>query len=299
MSKMILAPALVACALLALPFAAMADSGHGDKGQGASHGGGHGGAEAQSSDLAGAWMALESARDGIAADVESGSLADIHAKSEPLPGLVEALLEHSGGLDAGKRSRVEGAAKQVARVADALHVAADRGDAERTRKELSRLDGLLELIRAQYPAGTLDAGGHGHEGHSAASRHGHGMHAHAERPAGLVEVPARATLRVQAFDPFRFEPKRMQIEAGIPTRIELANLGTVEHSLVVKTPDGARDWVHLHALAGATEAATYEIDQPGTYPVLCTVPGHTEAGMVGEIVVSGAGAAPPGPRSGD
>lgn len=183
-------------------------------------------------------------------------------------------------------------------MADALHEAADRGDADRTRKELSRLDPLLALIRAQYPAGALDGEKH-HGDHTAAPAHLHGAHAHAEPPAGQVDTAPQATLRVQAFDPFRFEPKHMQVQTGVPTRIELANLGAVEHSLVVKTPDGARDWVHLHALAGATEAATYEIDEPGTYPVLCTVPAHTEAGMVGEIVVSSGGAAPPGPRSGD
>ena len=155
MSKMILAGALVASAMLALPLAANADSGHGVS-------------TPRPSSLTGAWTALMAARDAIASDVEAGALAKIHAKAGPLPKLVAALLEQSGDLDAGKRTRVEGAAKQVARVADALHVAADRGDANRTRKELSRLDGLLELIRAQYSAGTLDADTQRHEGHSAA-----------------------------------------------------------------------------------------------------------------------------------
>ena len=76
-----------------------------------------------------------------------------------------------------------------------------------------------------------------------------------------------------------------EIRAGVPTRIELANVGATEHSLVVRTPDGERDWVHLHAPPGATEAATYQLDQAGTYPVLCTIPGHTEGGMIGELVV--------------
>ncbi len=182
MSKTILAGALVASVLLALPLAASADSGHGEKADSASEGrhseahGGHGGATPAPASLAGAWTALMAARDAIAGDVASGALGDIHAKAEPLPKLVAVLLEHSGGLDAGKRTRVEGAAKQVTRVADALHVAADRGDAARTRKELSRLDGLLKLIGAQYPVGALDADSHGHEGHSAAPAHG--AHAH-------------------------------------------------------------------------------------------------------------------------
>ncbi len=170
MSKTILAGALVASVLLALPLASCTDSGHGDKADSAPEGGhsgaheGHGASTPQPESLAGAWMALTAARDAIADDVESGALGNIHAKVEPLPGLVAALLEQSSDLDAGKRTRVEGAAKQLTRVADALHAAADGDDAARTRKELSRLDGLLELIRAQYPAGALDAGMGGHEG---------------------------------------------------------------------------------------------------------------------------------------
>jgi uncharacterized cupredoxin-like copper-binding protein len=286
MSKTIVARALLVCALLALPVAAIPDSGGADQEHGSSQGGGHEGAAAQPTDLAGAWTAIKSARDGIAADVERGALKDVHAKAEPLPKLVETLLEQSGDLEAGKRARVEGAAKQVARVADALHVAADKGDAQRTRKELSRLDSPLELIRAQYPAGALDGRTHHHQGHAVESGPAHGAHAHAQQPEGMVDAPPQATVRVQAFDPFRFEPQRFEVRAGVPTRIELANAGAAEHSLVVTTPDGARDRVHLDAAPGATVAATYELGEPGTYPVLCTVPGHSEGGMVGEIVVS-------------
>ncbi len=168
MSKTILAGALGASILLALPLAACADTGPGDKADSTSEGGdsgargGRGVSTPQPTILAGAWTALMAARDAIAGDVESGALGDVHAKAEPLPKLVAALLEQSGDLDAGKRARVEGAAKQVTRVADVLHVAADRGDADRTRVELARLDGLLELIRAQYPVGALEAGTHGH-----------------------------------------------------------------------------------------------------------------------------------------
>ncbi len=291
MSKTILAGALMVSALLALPLAASADSGHGDKADSASEGrhsgaqGGHGASTTQPASLAGAWTALLAARDAIAADVESGALGDVHAKAEPLPELVAALLEQSGDLDAGKRARVEGATRQVTRVANTLHEAADRGDAARTRKELARPDGLLELIQAQYPGDALDAEVPGHEGHSAAPGHDHGAHAHMEPPTGAVDAPPQATVRIRALDLLRFEPKRIEVQAGVPTRIVLENAGAADHSLVVKTPDGERDWVHLHVLPGATEAATYQLNEPGTYTVLCTIPGHTEGGMIGELIV--------------
>jgi uncharacterized cupredoxin-like copper-binding protein len=291
MWKTRLVGALGVLAALALPLGAESDSGHGEEPASASdagHSHAGGGPEAvRPASLAGAWEALVSARDAIAGDVERGELSGIHAEAEPLPELAGAVLARSDDLEAGRRARVEGAVKQVARVADALHDAADRGDAARTRKELARLDGLLALIRAQYPAGALEtSASHGHEGHSAAPGQGGGAHAHMERPAGAVDAVPQATLRVRAFDSFRFEPSRLLVQAGVPTRIELENDGAVEHSLVVKTPDGGRDWIHVHAMPGATEAMTYRLDEPGTYPVRCTVPGHTEGGMVGEMVVS-------------
>ena len=48
---------------------------------------------------------------------------------------------------------------------------------------------------------------------------------------------------------------------------------------------GAGDWIHLHAQAHGTDVGTYEVDRAGVYPLLCTIPGHTEAGMVGELAV--------------
>ncbi|MFQ5699763.1 MAG: cupredoxin domain-containing protein [Myxococcota bacterium] len=291
MSRSTLLSRLIASTLLALPLASGAHSEHEDEAHGASEAGhagehdGHASAPSQPASLAGAWSALMAARDGIATDLESGALGQVHAKAEPLPELVATLVGKSGDLEAGRRARVEGAARQVKRIADALHNAADGGDAARTRKALSRLDGLLQLIRAQYPAGALDAKPDGHEGHSAVSGYASGMRAHMERPAGMVKAAPRATLRVRAFDRLRFEPNRIEVRAGVPTRIVLENEGASEHSLVVKTPDGSRDWVHLHVLPGATKAATFQLDQPGTYPVACAIPGHAEGGMIGTLVV--------------
>ena len=118
--------------------------------------------------------------------------------------------------------------------------------------------------------------------------------AHAGRPTGVIDVTPRVTLRVEVLDPCRFQPIRIEVKTGVPTRIELVNKGAAEHSLVVKTPDGRRDWVQLHAGAGATEAATYRLNTPGTYEMRCTIPGHAETGRVGELVVGATrGTAPP------
>lgn len=302
MSKLILKSVLVVSALMLLAITSGADTEHDHGAAGAPEGaqsdphGGHAAATSSSATLAGAWSALMAARDAIAADVEKGALGDVHAKAETLAVLVTDLLKHSGDLDADKRARVEGAAKQVTRIADSLHAAADADDVARTRKDLSRLDGLLQLIKAQYPPDALDAGGHDHAAHSAVSGQSpeqvHGAHIHNERPVGAVDAAPRAIIRVVAYDQLRFEPTRIEVQVGVPTRIELSNNGAAEHSLVVKVPGGDQDWVHIHVAPGATEASTYQLDQPGTYPLICSIPGHTEGGMIGElVVVAGPGAA--------
>ena len=105
--------------------------------------------------LAATWRALTGMRNAIAADVQGGRLLAVHHNAERLAPLASALGEHSESLDPAKRARVEGALKQVPRVADALHHAADRGDKARAERELKRLDGLLQLIEAQYPEAEL------------------------------------------------------------------------------------------------------------------------------------------------
>jgi plastocyanin len=249
---------------------------------------GHGGAPvpmAAAPDLASAWAELRGLRDAIAGDVEAGRLSEIHAKSERLAPLAKTLLDRSTDLAPDKRARAEAAVKQIPKVADSLHGAADKGDAGATRRELGRLDGVLELIRAQYPADALAAASaHGeHEGHSQAAPAA-SPHAHGAAPMALVDAPPAATLRVKASE-FDFQPRTLQLRAGEATRIEFENDGATEHSLVVKAPDGTSDWIHLHAASKAKDVGTYRIEQPGQYPLLCTIAGHTEAGMVGLVVV--------------
>jgi uncharacterized cupredoxin-like copper-binding protein len=100
----------------------------------------------------------------------------------------------------------------------------------------------------------------------------------------VAETP-RATIRVRAGE-FKFEPSALRMRPGAPTRIELANEGLTDHALIVAAPARrSGDWIQLHALARESDAGTFSIDRAGTYTVLCTIPGHSEAGMVGELVV--------------
>ncbi len=239
---------------------------------------------------AAAWAALWQVRDSIAADVDEGRLSEVHPKAERLTPLASALLESSHDLAPERRARVESAVKQMPKAADLLHEAADAGNGEATRRELKRLDGLLELIRAQYPEGALSGGAGSHHGElrepQSDALEGGARHLHASRSLAQVDLPAAVTLRVRATE-FELVPRVIELRAGEATRIEFENDGLIEHALVVKAPDGAAEWIHLHAVAKATDAGTFRLEQAGRYRLFCTVPGHTEAGMVGELVVRG------------
>lgn len=262
---------------LALAPAAIAQREHGSGHEG------HAGMGAQEQPVQGvsAWAELRETRDSIAEFVESGKLVDVHNLAERLAPLGQALRDGAKSLPQEKRTRIEATLRQLPELGKTLDKAGDSGDVAATHRELKRLDGVIALIQAQYPAdllsevparGALPAG------------QPHGAHVHATRPLAAVDDAPKATIRVLASE-FKFAPTALVMRAGEPTRIELDNDGAVEHALIVAAPDGKGDWIHLHALANATDAGTFRIDAPGKYRVLCTVQGHTEAGMVGELVV--------------
>ena len=113
-------------------------------------------------------------------------------------------------------------------------------------------------------------------------------HHHATRPSASVDIPAARTLVIRATD-FAFEPDQFELRAGEPTRIELKNVGEEEHALIVRPAGATEDLIHLHAKAGQTDAATFRLDLPDTYEVVCSVGDHEVLGMLGTLVVREAG----------
>ncbi len=94
-------------------------------------------------------------------------------------------------------------------------------------------------------------------------------------------IPGALTVEVEATE-FVFEPNRVVTGAGVVVNITLVNRGSVLHDLTIPTLG-----VHLVAGPGETTAAGLSGLIRGEYPILCTVPGHAEAGMEGVLVVEG------------
>jgi plastocyanin len=64
--------------------------------------------------------------------------------------------------------------------------------------------------------------------------------------------------------------------------IEYVNEGVIEHSLVIEGVDDFRLYVETR---GDTDRGSVELD-PGSYRLICDIPGHARAGMVADLEVS-------------
>jgi uncharacterized cupredoxin-like copper-binding protein len=101
---------------------------------------------------------------------------------------------------------------------------------------------------------------------------------------------------------FGFEPNAIEVQAGVPVELTLVNDGAVEHDFVVEiipvtdvstegmemdhmSGDHAEYDLHSATAAGTTSTLRFIVTEPGTYQIICSVPGHKDAGMTGELIV--------------
>jgi len=103
---------------------------------------------------------------------------------------------------------------------------------------------------------------------------------------------------------FAYSPSSVTVPAGQPVTLTVENTGNIEHDFVVEKIDVATNAIQdsgsdmhhahgeeqnydLHISAGAGETSVFQltVSEPGTYQVFCSVEGHKEAGMVGELIV--------------
>jgi len=95
------------------------------------------------------------------------------------------------------------------------------------------------------------------------------------------------TIEVRAFD-IGFDPTLVQVAAPGRYTVSFFNDGTVLHDLTFA------DGIMLQAEAGQTVTGEAVIPAEGL-TFLCSVPGHADAGMRGEVMVTGDGRATPAP----
>jgi uncharacterized cupredoxin-like copper-binding protein len=80
---------------------------------------------------------------------------------------------------------------------------------------------------------------------------------------------------------FAFEPKEIKVKVGQPVKLILENKGVIEHDLVIEKLNAKTQPLK----PGKTAELTFTPKAKGRYPIVCSVPGHKEAGMTGTLVV--------------
>ncbi len=91
---------------------------------------------------------------------------------------------------------------------------------------------------------------------------------------------AAQTVTVTATE-FKFDPATINATPGQTINLTVKNNGTTQHTLVLSQAN-----VKLTIDPGKTVNQTFTAPStPGTYQYECDIPGHKEAGMVGQLVV--------------
>jgi plastocyanin len=83
-----------------------------------------------------------------------------------------------------------------------------------------------------------------------------------------------------------FDQKDVSAKAGSLT-IDFDNRQVIQHDVKVEDSSG-QELGGTDLVASGTATGTVDV-QPGTYTFFCSVPGHREAGMVGNLTVTGGG----------
>lgn len=95
---------------------------------------------------------------------------------------------------------------------------------------------------------------------------------------GAVAPPAGQTVQVKMTE-FKFEMSPAELKTGKVT-FEVENAGSVEHSFVIEEIGVKSE----HIQPGQKVTITADV-KPGTYPIICDVAGHKEAGMQTQLIV--------------
>ncbi|HET7087290.1 MAG TPA: cupredoxin domain-containing protein [Anaerolineae bacterium] len=116
----------------------------------------------------------------------------------------------------------------------------------------------------------------------------------------MSEEPQEVTMTMQEF---KFDPTEISARVGRPVKVTLVNKGTLLHDFssmdakveVVSMQEGAAHdmggmesqmTMHMAVDASTTETLEFKPTEAGTYEFYCSVEGHKEAGMVGQLIVT-------------
>ena len=117
---------------------------------------------------------------------------------------------------------------------------------------------------------------------------------------GLAACGGPSTAEIaMAMSEFSFSPASASVPAGAEVTLSLTNGGTIEHNWVLldvgyqaAAPFDADDQASVVAetKVAAGEVQTFTFTAPsesGSFQIVCSIPGHLEAGMTASLTVDG------------
>lgn len=90
---------------------------------------------------------------------------------------------------------------------------------------------------------------------------------------------------------WKLEPATIRVEAGKPIKLVLRNEGKIEHNVTFPGITVGGKAVEVAAKPGETASLEFTPEKSGVYEMVCGLPAHKDAGMVGKIEVVAAGSA--------
>lgn len=96
---------------------------------------------------------------------------------------------------------------------------------------------------------------------------------------------------------FAYTPNELTVPAGEEITIDAANTGAVIHNFIIMNlgtsagteytaEDDANAYWKLEVPAGGSTDTTFTApSEPGEYEIVCSTPGHLQAGMIGKLIV--------------
>lgn len=97
------------------------------------------------------WQALQKEHAALLEAIEAKNAETVHHVEEKLQAYLKALPGKVADLEEGVRKRIEGQARNLARVYDNVHHAADDKTWDRAFAEMKKAEGAMKLLAAQWP----------------------------------------------------------------------------------------------------------------------------------------------------
>lgn len=118
------------------------------------------------------------------------------------------------------------------------------------------------------------------------------------KPGNIKEVSR--TIEVSMGDDMRFVPDNIRVKQGETVHFIVKNTGTTPHEMILGTADELREHAEMmkkmpnmkhtdpsmvRVEPGKTGDMIWNFDLAGNFQYACLIPGHSEAGMKGRIIV--------------